>query len=294
MPSLIRRPAKMTCGCSQSFLPYVSGSRGRRRCNGRRPDLGRNGRKFHLVPAACNTSRVSIPMRPNINASSFINAMFRSRCVFSMTLAASATLMELALCTPAVMMDAYRSPTLANVKLVVAGHHFDDPRNGVLLIAGVDALGRITDMKILLPSHARLALQYGDANLFGRAWIYRGLVDDDRALLHMLADVVEALIKGEKSGMCADVHRCRDRNDDEIGATQIRRDRWWRSIPWRREDLRPRSPRWDRKTGGNFRFWRRISQNRWCQISCQIPPRAAVPRIPIRQRRRLHSSSCYL
>ena len=48
--------------------------------------------------------RVSMPILWKISASSFISAMLRSRCVFSMTLAASATLMLLARCTPAVMM----------------------------------------------------------------------------------------------------------------------------------------------------------------------------------------------
>ena len=54
---------------------------------------GRKGRKFHLVPAACSTSSVSRPMRLKISASSLISAMLTSRCVFSMTLAASATRM---------------------------------------------------------------------------------------------------------------------------------------------------------------------------------------------------------
>ena len=54
---------------------------------------GVNGRKFHFVPAASSTSSVSMPMRSKISASSFISAMLRSRCVFSITFAASATLM---------------------------------------------------------------------------------------------------------------------------------------------------------------------------------------------------------
>jgi len=52
---------------------------------------GRNGRKFHLVPAAFSTSSVSRPSLPKMIASSFTNAMLRSRCVFSITFAASAT-----------------------------------------------------------------------------------------------------------------------------------------------------------------------------------------------------------
>ena len=54
---------------------------------------GRNGRKFHLVPAACSTASVSMPILLKMIASSLISAMLRSRWVFSITLAASATLM---------------------------------------------------------------------------------------------------------------------------------------------------------------------------------------------------------
>ena len=46
-----------------------------------------------------------MPTRWKMIASSFINAMFRSRCVFSMTLAASATLIDDALWTPAVTTE---------------------------------------------------------------------------------------------------------------------------------------------------------------------------------------------
>ena len=62
---------------------------------------GVNGRKFHLVAAACSTSRVRMPSRSKIIASSFISAMLRSRWVFSITLAASATSIEGAWCRPA-------------------------------------------------------------------------------------------------------------------------------------------------------------------------------------------------
>ena len=48
-------------------------------------------------------------------ASSFINAMLRSRWVFSITLAASATLMLDARCTPAVTTLAYICATRSSV-----------------------------------------------------------------------------------------------------------------------------------------------------------------------------------
>ena len=40
---------------------------------------GRKGRKFHLVPAASNTSWVSMPSLLKIMDSSFIRAIFKSR-----------------------------------------------------------------------------------------------------------------------------------------------------------------------------------------------------------------------
>ena len=56
-------------------------------------------------PAASSTSCVSMPTRSKIIASSLTRAILTSRCVFSMTLAASATLMLEALWVPAVIID---------------------------------------------------------------------------------------------------------------------------------------------------------------------------------------------
>ena len=58
---------------------------------------GLNFRKFHFVPAASKTSWVSIPNKLKILASSFTKAILMSRCEFSITLEASATLIEEAL-----------------------------------------------------------------------------------------------------------------------------------------------------------------------------------------------------
>ena len=57
---------------------------------------GSNRAKFHFVLAVRMTSEVSNPSRSKIIASSFIRAMFRSRCVFSITFAASAVLILIA------------------------------------------------------------------------------------------------------------------------------------------------------------------------------------------------------
>ena len=72
-------------------------------CPPTRPGL--KFKKFHLVPAASNTSVVSMPMRSNIRANSFTNEILTSRWAFSMALLASATFIEGALWVPAVMME---------------------------------------------------------------------------------------------------------------------------------------------------------------------------------------------
>ena len=56
-----------------------------------------------------------MPNLLKIIESSLINAIFTSRCVFSITLAASATLMELALCVPAVIIERYKSSTIVAI-----------------------------------------------------------------------------------------------------------------------------------------------------------------------------------
>ena len=64
-----------------------------------------NGRKFHLVRAAASTSPVSMSSIAKIADSSFMKAMLRSRCEFSITFAASATLIDGARWTPALTTE---------------------------------------------------------------------------------------------------------------------------------------------------------------------------------------------
>jgi len=59
--------------------------------------------KFHFVAAASKTSSVSISKSLNILESSLTKAILISRCEFSITLAASATLILGAKCVPAVI-----------------------------------------------------------------------------------------------------------------------------------------------------------------------------------------------
>ena len=70
--------------------------------------------KFHFVPAASSTAVVSMPRRSKMIASSFIKLMLRSRCVFSITLAASATRTPFASKMPAVITDAYTAEIRAS------------------------------------------------------------------------------------------------------------------------------------------------------------------------------------
>ena len=66
---------------------------------------GKNFGKFHFVLAAFKTSKVSIFILENINENSFTKAILRSLCVFSITFAASAILMESVLKVPALTIE---------------------------------------------------------------------------------------------------------------------------------------------------------------------------------------------
>jgi len=78
---------------------------------------GSKVKKFHFVPAASKTSLVSIPSLSKIIESSFISAIFKSRWIFSITLAASAVLISLALKTVKVARTALESTIISVPKL---------------------------------------------------------------------------------------------------------------------------------------------------------------------------------
>ena len=71
-------------------------------CPPTRPGL--NGRKFHLVRAAASTSHTERSIAPKICAISFMKAMLMSRWAFSITLAASAALIDAARNMPPVVI----------------------------------------------------------------------------------------------------------------------------------------------------------------------------------------------
>ncbi len=73
------------------------------------------------MPAAASTSDVWMPTRSKMIASSFISAMLMSRCVFSMTFAASATLIEGARWMPASMTAPYVDGHALEGGFVLAG-----------------------------------------------------------------------------------------------------------------------------------------------------------------------------
>ena len=85
------------------------------------------------------------------------------------------------------------------------------------LVAGVDALGRVADVEVLLPLAGPSALEHRDADLLGRAGVDGRLVDDDRAALQVPADDLGTLDQRVKVGLVRLVDRRRHRHDDEVG-----------------------------------------------------------------------------
>ena len=109
---------------------------------------GVKGRKFHLVAAAASTSPVSMPRSWKIEDSSFMKAMLRSRCVFSITFAASATLIEGARWMPAVDHGAVDAATMSSGRLVLPGDHLRDRLEAVQPVARIDALRRVAEGEV--------------------------------------------------------------------------------------------------------------------------------------------------
>ena len=83
----------------------------------------------------------------------------------------------------------------------VAGHDLQDVVEAPLLVAGIDALGRVADVEVGLPFQAGRLLEDGDADVLGDAGIDGRFVDDDVALLQRLAPMVdEACRSGSRLG----------------------------------------------------------------------------------------------
>ncbi len=182
---------------------------------------GRNGRKFHLLPAASNTSSVSIPRRLKSSASSLMSAMFTSRCVFSMTLAASATRMLEALWVPARTIDAIELVDELRDLGRRTRSHLLDGRQAMFLVARVDALGAVAGEEILVELETGLALENRNADLFGAARIHGGLVHHDVALLEHLADGLAGALERRQVGAVVPIDRRRDRDDEDAALAEI-------------------------------------------------------------------------
>ena len=99
----------------------------------------------------------------------------------------------------------------------IAGHHFDDFCERPFFVAGVDALGRIADEKILLPLEAGNALNDRDADFFGRTGIDGRFKHHDGAGLDMAANSLGTFNKRREIRVVDLVNRRRHGHDDEIG-----------------------------------------------------------------------------
>jgi hypothetical protein len=102
----------------------------------------------------------------------------------------------------------------------VARDDLQDLGERVLLVARVDALGAVADEEVLLPLHARFALQHRDADLFGGAGVDGGLIDHRGALLHVAADAGGRADQRAEVGDVRFVHRRGHGHDDHVGLGQ--------------------------------------------------------------------------
>ena len=119
--------------------------------------------------------------------------------------------------------------------VVVARHDLENFPKDTFLVARVDALGRIADMEVLPPAHARAALEDRHAHLLGTARVHGRLVDHDRARLHVPADGLARRLERPQVGLARGVDRRRHRDDDEIRVDELGRIRGRPPVPRPRE-----------------------------------------------------------
>jgi hypothetical protein len=105
------------------------------------------------------------------------------------------------------------------------GHHLGDLVDGVDLVAGIDALGRIAEEEILAAGQAGQLLQQRTADVFGHARIDGAFVDHDRTRRRLgfqrLADRARGRAHRTEIGSVLVVHRCRDGDNVDGMAGQI-------------------------------------------------------------------------
>ena len=168
----------------------------------------------------------------------------------------------------------------------VARHHFQDAGKRVLLVTGIDALGRVADVEVALPAHAGGFLEDRHAHFLGGAGIDRRFVHDDRAALHVPAYGLARADERAQVGLVRGVHRRRHRDDDEIGGRERRRIGRDLELPGGAQVLAATPRRSDRRTGDSFRPWPATDRSRSSCASCRTPPQAANRRIPAPLQRR--------
>ena len=150
-----------------------------------------------------------------------MNAILRSRWVFSMTLAASATLIEGALWMPALHRRTVDRRDDFERARVLPGHHLGDGLEAMLPVAGIDALGRIAEGEIASADEPGGAFEHRHAVFFGGAGIDRELVDHDVAPLERAADQFGRFQQQAQIGAKMLVDRRRDGDDKKIRRAQV-------------------------------------------------------------------------
>ncbi len=168
----------------------------------------------------------------------------------------------------------------------VAGDDLGDAGERVLLVAGIDALGRVADEEVLLPLHARVALEHRNADLLGRARVDGRLVDDGGAALQCAADELARADQRREVGLVRVVDRRGDGDDDEVRLGRARRDPSSLRAASRRRAPRGSPRRSGPRRDGTRRPWPARDRSRPYGTCGRTRPRAGARRSQGRRRQR--------
>ncbi len=102
-----------------------------------------------------------------------------------------------------------------------SGSDLADVLDGVLLVAGVDALGGVAREEAFVELEPRDLFDDGDALVFGHAGIDGGLIDDDVALADHLAHGGAGAVQGAQVGVVVGIDGGGDGDDVEVAVDDV-------------------------------------------------------------------------
>ena len=105
--------------------------------------------------------------------------------------------------------------------IVISRDHLGNGRQGMLRISRVNALRRVTNGEVFLPSQSGVLLKLRDTNLFCCPRIDSGLIDHRRARCHNATDRAARTYQWAEVGIFSRINGRRHRDYENVTPLQV-------------------------------------------------------------------------